>query len=208
MQIKIRYENKYESFDIEINEIKGWLNIDLVEGETESDFQERVQNMIDIEFNRPDYNSWHRHNRHIGYSKAIFEDGEDSFGHFKEPLISEVNDPCVFYKDELIKEKIENYNLVCDFIRCVYSNKPELAGIMIKVWLDGFSIREVASSLVTRDKRMSDKEFKHLVANEENKLSKKLNRAKEKFKQVLEKTSDFDIPRGYLIEASKSSKKL
>lgn len=68
MQIKIRYENKYESFDIEINEIKGWLNIDLVEGETESDFQERVQNMIDIEFNRPDYNSWHRHNRHIGYS--------------------------------------------------------------------------------------------------------------------------------------------
>lgn len=199
------YDNKSTELDIEVNKLTGWLNIDIIENESEDDLQKRIQEEIDKQYNRPDYNNWHRHDRHIGYSKAISEDGEEAFNHFKEPLMSEVKDDSIFFKEQLAYEKQKEYDSVCNFIRSVYPKKPALVEVMIQVWIDDFTIQEAAESKVIRTKGMSDKEYQRLVVRKANNLSKALNRAKEKFKKVLQKTSDFDIPRGYLVEVLKSS---
>ena len=66
MKIKIRYENEYQTLEVENMELEKWLNISISEEESQEDYEKRVQDVIEERFNRPDYNSWHKHDRHTG----------------------------------------------------------------------------------------------------------------------------------------------
>lgn len=66
MKIKIRYENEYQTLEVETMEIEKWLNISIAEEESQEDYKKRIQEVIEKDYNRPDYNSWHKHNRHSG----------------------------------------------------------------------------------------------------------------------------------------------
>ena len=43
----------------------------LFEEESQEDYEKRVQDVIEERFNRPDYNSWHKHDRHTAYRHKI-----------------------------------------------------------------------------------------------------------------------------------------
>ncbi|WP_332060146.1 hypothetical protein [Streptococcus canis] len=206
MKIKWQDNNKKVELDVELDELKGWLKIDVIEDESEEELQERIQEAINEEYNKPDYNNWHQHNRHIGYSKAKHEDGDDYFGHFKEPLISEVEDSSIFYKEENernYREELEN----CYRFLNKHVNKQELVDLFTKVVFEGYTLREIAMIQNPRPEGMSEKEYKKLIAKVENNLSHKLVRVRKILEKIILETSDFDVPRGYLLE-DKSSRNL
>ena len=66
MKIKIRYENEYQTLEVENVELERWLNISISEDESQEDYEKRIQDVIEERFNRLDYNSWHKHDRHTG----------------------------------------------------------------------------------------------------------------------------------------------
>ena len=76
MKIKIRYENEYQTLEVENVELEKWLNISISEEESQGDYEKRIQEEIEVKFNRPDYNNWHRHNRHSVDAKVVKKDGE------------------------------------------------------------------------------------------------------------------------------------
>ena len=59
MKIKIRYENEYQTLEVENVELERWLNISISENESQEDYEQRIQDVIEERFNRPDYNNWH-----------------------------------------------------------------------------------------------------------------------------------------------------
>lgn len=206
MKITIQNNDKKVELEVDLNELKGWLNIDFIDGESETEIQSRIQERINEEYNRPEYNNWHKHNRHIGYSKAVSEDGEDSFGHFKEPLIDEVRDRRIFFRDEIERSHQEEYETCCNFIN-KHIKKQELAELFINTAFEGYTLREIAMIKNPREEGMSDTEYKKLIAKEENNLSHKWRRLRKKLEKIILETSDFDVPRGYIVE-DKSSRKL
>lgn len=76
MKIKIRYENEYQTIEVENVELEKWLNISISEEENQDDYEKRIQEEIEVKFNRPDYNNWRRHNRHSSDAKVVKKDGE------------------------------------------------------------------------------------------------------------------------------------
>ena len=75
MKIKIRYENEYQTLEVENMELEKWLNISISEEQSQEDYEKRIQDVIEERFNRPDYNSWHKHDRHTGNAYMKSKDG-------------------------------------------------------------------------------------------------------------------------------------
>lgn len=172
MKVVIRYENERVTFDLNDEEIKQWgscINIDLDELQ-ENERQSKLQEVCDEQYNRPDYNNWHKYWRHQGNSKATLGDDEDDID-ISEPLPSEVIDDRIFRKDEIEREELEADEAICAWIRKVFIKKPEIAKAFIATKYGGTSIRKYATNLVGPD--ASDKDIERL----ENSLSKKLKRA-------------------------------
>lgn len=70
MKLKIRYENVYQELEITTEDMdKLWISFDL-EGEEMT--EERIQEEVEKRFNRPDYNNYHKHNRHWGMPKKAW----------------------------------------------------------------------------------------------------------------------------------------
>lgn len=206
MKITMQNNDKKVELEVDLNELKGWLSIELVDGESEETLQKRIQSEIDEKFNKPDHKNWRRHNRHIGYSKAKYEDGEESFDHFKEPLIDEVRDSRIFFKDEIERDTKEEYE-ECLTRLSKHIKKPDLLDLLVKYVFEDYTLREIAMLQNPRKDDMSEKEYLRLIAKEENNLSHKWRRLCKKLEKIILETSDFNVPRGYLVE-DKSSKKL
>lgn len=113
MKVVIRYETERVTFNLSDEEAKqmGYcVNIDL-ESIPEDERQSKLQEACDEQFNRPDYNNWHKYWRHQGESKAQPDDeGEELES--SEPLMSEVADDRVFKKDMIEREHKESYDAV------------------------------------------------------------------------------------------------
>lgn len=170
MKVVIRYETERVTFNLSEEEAKQMgccVNIDL-ESIPEDERQSKLQEACDEQFNRPDYNNWHKYWRHQGESKAQPDDeGEELES--SEPLMSEVADDRIFKKDEIERDRKESYDAVCQWIRKIL--KPEIAEAFIATKIDGTTIRDY----VTETAKPGDD-----IAKLENNLSKKLTRAAEK----------------------------
>ena len=109
MKVVIRYETERVTFNLsdeEARQMGGCVNIDL-ESIPEDERQSKLQEACDEQFNRPDYNNWHKYWRHQGESKAQPDDeGEDLES--TEPLISEVADDRIFKQDMIEREHKES----------------------------------------------------------------------------------------------------
>lgn len=189
MKIKIRYEKEFTTFELNLSDIKGWLNIDLQPDETEEEFEKRVQEEVEKEYNRPEYNIMHKQERHKGFSISTKdEDGEET-GDF-EPNMSEVVDPSIFLKDEIDRNKQESYEAVKEFVYSVL--KPEVADLFMSVRIDGVSINEKAESMLSRDAFESEEEYKTAVSRLANSIIQKLKRANKKLEKVFQKRQILD----------------
>ncbi|MGP1542744.1 MAG: hypothetical protein ACTTIJ_03550 [Dialister pneumosintes] len=204
MKIKIRYEKEFTTFELNLSEIKGWLNIDLQPDESEEEFEERVQEKVDKEYNKPEYNIMHKQERHKGFAISTKDENGEETGDF-EPSMSEVVDPSIFLKDEIDRESKENYEAVKEFVYSIL--KPDAADLFMSVRIDRVSINEKAESMLSRDAFESEEEFNKAVSRLANSITQKLKRANEKIKNNFYLASDFGLSRGYQVGRQNSSNK-
>ena len=172
MKIRIQHENK--SIYLEVPEEDFTLMID-------ADYEDRLssvedketvtrrspQEIMDERFNKPEYNNWHKFDRHRGMPKKPFrkddesEDATDHMDYFPDNT------------DEVTREKQEEYEYLCEIIRKTLKEKQ--AELLIAIFLDGVSVTEYA-----------EREGVSKSA-----ISHRLDTAKKNFKKVFPESSTF-----------------
>ena len=115
-----------------------WLNISILEEESQEDYEKRIQEEIEVRFNRPDYNSWHKHDRHTGNAKMKNKEGVIEVN-IEEAIMARAADQGIFTRDidELV-ERIDQewqYEHYCSYLREIL--KPDVADMVIAIVLDG-----------------------------------------------------------------------
>ena len=136
MKLKIRYENKYQI--LEVNSEEMWVSLSLEGDEnlTQEEKETMIQEAFEERFNKPEYNNWHKFNRHRGNLKKQFrkddEDADDSDG------LDTVGD----YSQEEERNGQYEYEALCQQIHHVL--KSEYADVIIAVCLDDMTPEEYA----------------------------------------------------------------
>lgn len=88
------------------------------DGVTKADKEKLIQEVWEEQFNKPDYNNWHKFDRHRGYSAAQpGKDEAEEEADLQEPLMEEVADSRIFWKDRIGQDEREEYEAVCQWIR-------------------------------------------------------------------------------------------
>ena len=145
IKLKIRYENSYQTIELDSTATKQlWVSLSLEgEGLSQKEREQRIQEEWEKKFNRPEYNYRHRETRHIdptpkrkrmdGRSGYIQGDPDDvSFNVFDYLLTAD---------DAKILDGRSEYEEVCAKVRKILEKKPEWVDTFIPVRLDGESIR-------------------------------------------------------------------
>lgn len=170
MKIKIRYENEYQTLEVENVELERWLNISISEDESQEDYEERIQDVIEERFNRPDYNSWHKHDRHTGNAYMKSKDGTVKVN-TEEAIMFRAADKSAFSSSiDGVHNQLE-YEHYCDYLRSIL--KTDVAEMVIAIILDGMTVGEYAAS----------------IGEDSNNVSHRYRRAIRKLKKVISKTS-------------------
>lgn len=151
MKLKIRYDEAYQLLDLDEQATEQlWVSLDLDGGEalSQEEREKRIQEAFDAKYNRPEYNSWRKLNRHRGESKAKpgKDETEDDVDN-SEPLMSEVADDRIFRQDEFAREEREQYEDICEWVRSILADKPKWADAFIAVHIDLMSTNDYAASL-------------------------------------------------------------
>ena len=168
MRLSIRYENQFQSIELNEEETREmWISLSLEGENLEKDEKEKlIQEKFDEKFNKPEYNIWHRETRHLTTSRKRLNDDGDEYD-TSEPLMKEVTDDRIFRKDEIERTNQAEYEDICQWIRTTLGKKQDWADMFIAVRIDGMSIREYASS----------------IGVDENNITQKLKRATKKLEQ-------------------------
>ena len=150
MKLKIRYENEVQYLDLNGEETDQlWVSLSLEgEGLSEEEREQLIQKKVEEVYNRPDYNNWHKHNRHcvpFGIQSGDNEDGDDR--DVDEPLMEHVADDRIFRGDEISREEQEQYNAICYWVRETLKDKPHWVNAFIAVCMDGVPTKDYAASI-------------------------------------------------------------
>jgi len=147
MKIKVRYDNRIQILELDeaaTDELWVCLSLGSSTGMTEEEKRQTLQEAVDEYLNKPEYNSWHKFDRHHGESKAKPEDGEEDLD-TSEPLMNEVADDRIFRKDEIARETAWDEEELKAKIRAAL--KPDYAEMIIAIHIDGMSCMEYAESI-------------------------------------------------------------
>ena len=174
MIIKMRYEDKFQELEVDAVDAGKWVNISVDDCESQEEFEKQVQEQVDKQFNKPEYNIYHRETRHLG--DAMFRNKEGVVEvNTDEALIRKVADDSIFTKglDELeYRMECEYQDKRCrDFIRLHLTSAQ--ADMVIAIALDGYTVGEYAAR----------------IDDEPNNVSHRYRRAINKLKKVFSKTS-------------------
>ncbi|MGI6700798.1 MAG: sigma factor-like helix-turn-helix DNA-binding protein [Christensenellales bacterium] len=172
MKLKIRYENNYQTIELSPEDTDQlWVSLSL-EGEDipQAEREKLIQDAWEKQYNRPDYNNWHKHTRHTGQSRAKANEDEELVNN-PEPLMSEVADSRIFCSDMIRRDAKDTYDDLCEHIRAVL--KPDYAEMIIAIHLDGMTSSEYALS----------------IGEKPNTVNHRLQRAEKKFREHFSKTS-------------------
>ena len=174
MIIKMRYEDKFQELEVDAVDAGKWVNISVDGCESREEFEKQVQEQVDKQFNKPEYNIYHRETRHLGDAKFRNKEGIVEVN-TDEALIRKVADDSIFTKDldELEhRMECEYQDKHCrDFIRSHLT--PAQADMVIAIALDGYTVGEYAER----------------IDDEPNNVSHRYRRAINKLKKVFQKTS-------------------
>lgn len=175
MKLRIRYENELQTLHLNAEDTeKLWISLSLEgEGLSAEERETKIQEAFDEQYNHPEYNNWHKFNRHTGKSKAKpgKDETEDDFND-GEPLLKEVFDDTPFWADELKRKKEAEYEDVCQWVRATLGKKKNWADAFIAVRLDEMSVNDYAASIGVSDASI---------------VSKYLARAEKKLKEFYSK---------------------
>lgn len=154
MKLEVRYDNTVQTIDLDAAATEElWVSLSLEgEGLTQAEREQMIQDEWNEQYNKPDYNCWHKFWRHHGDSKAQpgKDESEDEVD-TSEPLPDEVMDNRVFRKDEIEREERESYEDTCGWVRKVLIRKPHWAEAFISVRLDEVSVSDYAASISLTD---------------------------------------------------------
>lgn len=67
MKLTVRYDNQRQSIEVDREEMKEWLNIEVTSEMTAAEQEKAINKKFNELFNKPDYNSWHKFDRHVDY---------------------------------------------------------------------------------------------------------------------------------------------
>ena len=154
MKLKVRYDNAYQTLELNAEETEGlWISLSLEgDGLSQEDREKLIQDEWEERFNKPDYNSWHRFDRHRGDSKAQpGKDDDEEDVDPSEPLMTEVIDDRIFRRDEIERDRSDEYDAVCQWVREVLAKSPKWAAAFIAVRLGGMTVNDYAASVGVKD---------------------------------------------------------
>ena len=172
MKLKIRYDEAYQVLDLDEKATEQlWVSLDLDGGEelTQAEREKRIQDAFDEQFNKPEYNIWHRETRHIDPTpKRKRMDGRAGYIQASEDDPGfDIMDYLLTTDDIELHDKNFDYKRVCSWVRKVLVKKPEWADAFIAVRMDGESIRDYAAR----------------IGADENNITQKLKRAAKKLRE-------------------------
>lgn len=177
MKLRIRYENDFQTIELDAkatDEMWVCLSLDCDEDMTQEEKEKLIQDSFDEQYNKPEYNIYHRETRHLEDAKMRNKEGVEEVN-TDEAIMARAIDKSVFTKssDELeTKLDHENqYEYYCGWIRKVL--KPSAAEMVIAIVLDGLSVGDYADS----------------IGDDANNVSHRYRRAINKLKKVFSKTS-------------------
>ena len=191
MELKIRYENGYQTINLNTEDTKKmWVSLSLEgEGLSQEEKESRIQEAFEEQFNRPEYNNWHKETRHIdptpkrkrmdgrrGY--ICGEKDDDSFDIMD--YLAVTYPKCGVYDEE--DETAKMYESVLELIQ--EKVKPDFVDTFIAIASKRTTPKQIASKMVNAES-LTDEDYEKLVTSEANKISKKYNRALEKIKKFL-----------------------
>lgn len=169
MNLKYRCDEEHGEIKLSLEDLKevgAWLNIE--ECDDQKEYERRIQEAYDEQWNGPDYNIYHRETRHIDPNpKRKRMDG------CKEYIQRDPDDPAFDIMDYLAVTSSADSDgeAECQWIRKVLHKKPDVAEAFIATRYGDTTIRDY----VTKQAGVgaTPKDIKRL----ENGLSKKLTRA-------------------------------
>ncbi len=170
MKIKIRYENEHQTLEVENVELERWLNISITDEESQEDYEKRIQEEIEVRYNRPEYNNWHKFDRHTGNAYMKSKEGTVEVN-TEEAIMYRAADKSAFNSSiDGVHNQFE-YEECCETLRSLL--KPAVADMVIAIALDGYTVGEYAAS----------------IGDDSNNVSHRYRRAIRKLKKVFSKTS-------------------
>ena len=175
MKLRVRVEDQIQTIELDDQDTDNlWVSFFLEGGELSQEERETlIQEAFDEHFNKPDYNNWHKHNRHLGRTRAQTyeegENGEDGSTVWCEPLMEEVLDDRVFRRDEIERDERESYEAICQWVRGALVKKPNWADAFIADRMDGMSVNDYAALIGLKDASIVSK----WLARAEKKLAAK-----------------------------------
>ncbi|WP_147564908.1 RNA polymerase sigma factor [Clostridium tyrobutyricum] len=161
MKLKIRYEQKYEI--VEVNSEEMWVSLSLEGSEelTQEEKETLIQDAFEEQFNKPEYNNWHKFDRHRGNLKKQFrKDDEDA-------AESDGMDTVADNSQEAERNRKYEYEDLCQKLREVL--KPEYVEVIIAVCLEDKTPEEYAAK----------------IGEKRDTVYKRLQRAKKKYQEIL-----------------------
>ncbi len=170
MLLKIHNEDKTTGLELtckDVEQLRYIFSIDKKLNQIEK--EKKVQETFDINFNRPEYNNWHKFNRHRWDFFYNETEEEDSFS-LDEKIAGYVTDDQIFFKSFTEIELKESYDFVNQLIHSILPRKKDWADAFMAVRIKGYSINDYAS----------------LVGQSPNNITQKLKRATKKIKKYLE----------------------
>lgn len=149
MKLQVRYDESCQIIEFdETTEDLAWLGLDF-EGEDISpeEREKRIQEAFDEQYNKPEYNNWHKHARHSVPLGLYCDNGDDGSNRDYDPLVKSVSDKRLLFKDELDREERAEYEDTCDWIRTVLKDKPQWSAAFIAVRIDGEKVKDYAATI-------------------------------------------------------------
>ncbi len=149
MKLVVRYDNQKQTIEVDRDEMRVWLKIEITPDMTIADQEKTINERFNELFNRPDYNSWHKFDRHVDYDarpkrsdgrcgKSISSDDEDGDigGGIEEfPDNSGIEERDRRIEDEEYRAEIRR------------RLKPDQAELLIAVYLDKIPKQDYAAML-------------------------------------------------------------
>lgn len=139
MKLKVRYENEFQTIELDAKSMdEMWVSLSLEDGEnlTQEEKENMIQDAFEEMFNKPEYNNWHKFDRHRGNLKKQFhkedEDADESDG------LDTVGD----YSQEEERNRQYEYEDLC--LRIRKALKSEYADVIIAVCLDDMTPEKYA----------------------------------------------------------------
>lgn len=178
MTLFLRVEEQLQKLNLTEEEVEQWLKIEKMQGEAEEAFAKRAQGIIEEEYNKTEYNNYHKMYRHWGNSKKLALQSSQGLDCF-EPEIVEVKNKAPYFRD--IQSREEKWNMEIIWKQFSIILGEETASLLLSIALKEYSQIEYAKA----------------IGQPANTVGKRYRRAIQKIKKYFSKEAFLSMVRGY-----------